>query len=100
MFIIIKFTFLKALRIFRKRVLKLFVDRRLLDRRFALKILSWKHSGFSVDNSVLIPASSRKARLNLSQYIIRPKVLPSTSRVVTEDPLCTLKRNNYLQNDI
>ena len=74
MFIIIKFIFLEALRIFRKRVLKLFVDRRLPDRRFALKILSWKHSGFSVDNSVLIPASSRKARLNHSQYIIRHPV--------------------------
>jgi hydroxymethylpyrimidine pyrophosphatase-like HAD family hydrolase len=43
----------------------------LLDRRFALKILSWKHSGFSVDASVSIPASSKKARVNLSQYIIR-----------------------------
>ena len=59
--------------------IKLFVDRGLLDRhsaerRFALKILSWQHSGFSVDNSVSIPASSRKARVNLSQYIIRHPV--------------------------
>jgi hypothetical protein len=43
-------------------------------RRFALKILSWKHSGFSVDNSVPIPAYSNKARVNLSQYIIRHPV--------------------------
>ncbi len=57
--------------VFRRRVIKLFVDRGLLDRRFALKILSWKHSGFSVDASVSIPASSKKARVNLSQYIIR-----------------------------
>jgi hypothetical protein len=60
--------------VFRRRVIKLFVDRGLLDRRFALKILSWKHSGFSVDNSVSIPASSRKARMNLSQYIVRHPV--------------------------
>ena len=60
--------------VFRRRVIKLFVDKGLLDRIFALKILSWKHSGFSVDNSVLIPASSRKARVNLSQYIIRHPV--------------------------
>jgi hypothetical protein len=60
--------------VFRRRVIKLFVDRGLLDRRFALKILSWKHSGFSVDASVSIPASSKKARLNLSQYIIRHPV--------------------------
>jgi hypothetical protein len=31
-------------------------------RSFALKILSLQRSGFSVDNSVAIPASSRKAR--------------------------------------
>ncbi len=36
--------------------------------------LVWKHSGFSVDNSVLIPAYSNKARVNLSQYIIRHPV--------------------------
>ena len=60
--------------VFRRRVIKLFVDRGLLDRRFASKILSWQHSGFSVDNSVAIPASSRKAQVNLSQYIIRNPV--------------------------
>ncbi len=60
--------------VFRRRVIKLFVDRGLFDRRFALKILSWKHSGFSVDASVSIPASSKKARINLSQYIIRHPV--------------------------
>jgi hypothetical protein len=60
--------------VFRRRVLKLFVDRGLLDSHFARKILSWNHSGFSVDNSVPIPASSRKARVNLSQYIVRHPV--------------------------
>ena len=61
----------KLTEVFRRRVIKLFVDRGLLDSRFALKILSWKHPGFSVDVSVSIPASSKKARVNLSQYIIR-----------------------------
>jgi hypothetical protein len=60
--------------VFRRRVLKLFVDRGLLDPHFARKILSWKHSGFSVDNSVPIPALSQKARVNLSQYIVRHPV--------------------------
>jgi hypothetical protein len=46
--------------VFRRRVLKLFVDRGLLDRRFALKILSWKHSGFSVDASVSILHRAKK----------------------------------------
>jgi hypothetical protein len=63
--------------VFRRRVLKLFVDKGLLDPHFARKILSWKHSGFSVDNSVSILASSRKARVNLSQYIIRHPGNPS-----------------------
>ena len=64
----------KLIEIFRRRVLTLFVDRGLLDSHFARKILSWNHSGFSVDNSVPIPASSRKARVNLSQYIVRHPV--------------------------
>jgi hypothetical protein len=50
--------------VFRRRVLKLFVDRGLLDPHFARKMLSWKHSGFSMDNSVPISASNRKARVN------------------------------------
>ena len=64
----------KLTEVFRRRVIKLFVDRGLLDLGFALKILSWQHSGFSVDNFVSIPASNRKARVNLSQYIIRHSV--------------------------
>jgi hypothetical protein len=56
--------------VFRRRVIKLFVDMGLLDRRFALKILSCKHSVFSVDASLSIPASSKKAPVNLNQYII------------------------------
>ena len=69
----------KLTEVFKRRVIKLFVDRGLFDRHsaercFALKILSWQHSGFSVDNSVSIPASNRKARVSLSQYIIRHPV--------------------------
>ena len=60
--------------VFRKRVIKLFVEKGLLQKSFARKLLCWKHSGFSVDNSVGIPASSQKARVNLSQYIIRHPV--------------------------
>ena len=60
--------------VFRNPVIKLFVDRGLLDRSFALKVPSWQHPGFSVDNSVAIPELSRKARVNLSQYITRNPV--------------------------
>ena len=57
--------------LFRKRVINLFIQKGLLQRSFDLKLLPWKHSGFSVDNSVQIPATSQNARVNLSQYIMR-----------------------------
>ena len=88
--------------VFRNRVIKLFVDRGLLDRSFALKILSWQHSGFSVDNSVPIPASSRKARVNLSQYIIRnpislQKILYARSNGTV---IYTMKYNEYWKENM
>ncbi len=60
--------------LFRRRVISYFVNKKLLNEKFARNLLSWKHSGFSVDNSILIPAYSNKARVNLSQYIIRHPV--------------------------
>jgi hypothetical protein len=40
-------------------------------------LLSWKHSGFSVDNSILIPASRQSwARLIQKVYKIDPLVCP------------------------
>jgi len=88
--------------VFRRLVIKLFVDRGLLARGFALKILSWQHSGFSVDNSVPIPASSKKARVNLSQYIVRlpvslQKILYARSNGTV---LYKTKYNEYWQENI
>ena len=34
-------------------------------------LLSWKHSGFSVDNSVRVAGADHKARVSLAQYIAR-----------------------------
>ena len=39
---------------------------------FAIKLLGWKHSGFSVDNSVRI--LDREAQTNLAEYISRPPI--------------------------
>jgi len=50
------FPFFKLAEVFRRRVIKLFVEKDLLQKSFAMKLLGWKHSGFSVDNSVGIPA--------------------------------------------
>ena len=64
----------KFAEVFRRRLIKHLVDKGLLERSFALNLLSWKHSGFSVDISVKIPATSKAARVNLSQYIARHPV--------------------------
>ncbi len=35
--------------LFRRRVIRYFVNKKLLNEKFASNLLSWKHSGFSVD---------------------------------------------------
>ena len=66
-------TSLQLAEVFRRRMIKYLVLKGLLDRNFALNLLCWKHSGFSVDNSVKIPATSNAARVNLT-YIARHPV--------------------------
>jgi hypothetical protein len=59
---------------FRHRVVEYFVEKGLTNKDFASKLLVWKHSGFSVENSVLIAADDHKAREGLSRYISRHPV--------------------------
>ena len=49
--------------VFRRSVIKLLVDRDLLSEDFARSLLSWKHSGFSVDNTVRILDESSQESL-------------------------------------
>ena len=88
--------------VFRRRVIKLFVDRGLLDPHFARKLLSWKHSGFSVDASVSILASSQKARVNLSQYIVRHPVSLKKIMYIEENSTIIYKTkfNEYWKESI
>jgi len=58
--------------VFRRRVVWLLVEKELLDEDFAIKLLGWKHSGFSIDNSVRI--LDREAQTNLAEYISRPPI--------------------------
>jgi hypothetical protein len=51
-----------------------FVKRTLLNERLARDMLDSTHSGFNVDLSVKIAATSSKAREALVQYIVRPPV--------------------------
>jgi hypothetical protein len=88
--------------LFRRRVISYFVNKKLLNEKFARNLLSWKHSGFSVDNSILIPAQDQKARTGLSQYIARHPVslnkiiyIPEKAKV-----LYKTKYNDYFGENI
>ena len=56
----------------RRHVVTLLVDQKLLARRFARNMLSWRHSGFSVDNSVR--TLDRGVQRSLAEYISRPAI--------------------------
>jgi hypothetical protein len=72
-FFYILFTGLDSMaEVFRRRVIKLLVERELLNENFAQNLLSWRHSGFSIDNSVRILDES--AQENLAEYIARPPI--------------------------
>ena len=58
--------------LFRRRVIKFLVGQELLNEDFARNLLSWKHSGFSIDNSVRILDES--AQESLAEYIARPPI--------------------------
>jgi len=53
-------------------IIKFFLNQQLISARIATSLINWRHSGFSVDASVRIPAFSEQAREALSQYIARP----------------------------
>ncbi|MCX6070772.1 MAG: transposase, partial [Chloroflexi bacterium] len=55
----------------RQRTVGLFLKLDLITRQFAETLLCWKHSGFSVDNSVRLDGGDHKARQALAQYIAR-----------------------------
>ena len=58
--------------VFRRRVIKLLLDRKLLNEEFAENLLSWRHSGFSIDNSVRI--LDERSQENLAEYISSPPI--------------------------
>jgi hypothetical protein len=55
--------------IWRRRVVALFLSKGLLNPDFAGKLLSWRHSGFSIESGTRI--YDQEARQALSQYIVR-----------------------------
>ena len=72
-FVYIPFSSLqKMTEYFRRKVIGLFLKNNMINEGFARNLLSWKNSGFSIDNSVQILTD--KARVNLSEYISRAPV--------------------------
>ena len=72
-FVFIPFSDLKKItEYFRRKVINLFLKNDMINEDFARNLLSWKNSGFSIDNSVQILTD--KARVNLSEYISRAPV--------------------------
>jgi hypothetical protein len=70
--------------VFRRRVITLLVQRELLNENFARNLLSWKHSGFSIDNSVRILDES--AQESLAEYIARPPRMHGRAVSEANDP--------------
>ncbi len=56
--------------VFRCRLIWLLVEKELLAEDFARNLLSWRNSGFSIDNSVHL--TDAKSKESLAEYIARP----------------------------
>ena len=55
----------------RQRTVSLFLKLGLITQEFSETLLCWRHSGFSVDNSVRLDGGDHTARQALAQYIAR-----------------------------
>ena len=67
--------------VFRRRLIWLLVKKELLSEEFARNLLSWKNSGFSIDNSVRL--TDAKSQESLAEYIARP---PLTLKKIRYEP--------------
>ena len=87
---------------FRRMIIKFFLDKKLINERFARNLLAWRHSGFSINNEIRIYGWDEKARENLSQYIARP---PISLKKVFYEPfhskvLFKTKYNDYFKENV
>ncbi|HEB11624.1 MAG TPA: hypothetical protein ENI06_10480 [Spirochaetales bacterium] len=49
---------------FRRRVIKLFIEKKLINQHMADNLLRWRHSGFSIDSSIRLFGGSQQEREN------------------------------------
>lgn len=97
-----EFCITKLHELFRRKVIKYFKENKLINADFAKNLLSWKNSGFSIDNSVRIFGSNAKAQESLAQYIARCPISlekltyePFHSKVLFKTP----KYNDYFKEN-
>jgi len=57
--------------VFRRLVIKYFLDTERISQDLADNLLSWKNSGFSIDNSVRKMSYDNKAMESLAEYMAR-----------------------------
>ncbi|MGA1825105.1 MAG: hypothetical protein ACMUIP_10640 [bacterium] len=57
--------------IFQVSILKMLKEEGKINDDIINNLLSWSHSGFSVDNSVRIATNNHEGQITLAQYIIR-----------------------------
>jgi hypothetical protein len=70
----------KVEELFRHRVFRLLKDRELLSEHRIELLLSWRRSGFSIDDSVRIPAGEQKGLEDVARYMLRAPVSLSRMR--------------------
>lgn len=60
----------KAEELFRHRVFRLLKDKALLSEQRIQLLFSWRRSGFSIDDSVRIPAGQPRAIEHVARYML------------------------------
>jgi len=76
----------KAEELFRHRVLRLLKDKELLSEERIQLLFSWRRSGFSIDDSVRIPAGQQRAIERVARYMLRAPVSLTRMRWFRDDP--------------
>ncbi len=75
--------------LFETKVLDFLVNKRRLSEHFKEEVLSWEHSGFSVDLSLRIDKDDKQGLKRLIRYMARPPV--SNERVIYDKNTGTVK---------
>ena len=87
---------------FRRRIIQYFLKTKRIDKNKANNLLSWKHSGFSIDNSVMLYSNDKTARESLAQYMAR--YIVSLKKLIYEPVkgkvLFYTKYNSYFKENL